>query len=409
MLLSYDEAIRIIREQGGTRHLTPERVGVADIAGRIAAIDVKAAVDNQPFDNSAMDGFALRVADLQGASATHPVALSVAGHIAAGDLRRFEAPAGGQCYEIMTGAPVPPDCNAVVPVEKVARDADGRILFTDAPGIGENIRYAGSDFKKGDIIVRSGDALSIGHILALATLGIGHVDVVRRVRVALVSTGQEVIDSFDTPLQYGQIYNSTRPYLNGAIKAAGMELLSCDSVKDDRDDLRKTLALMIDRGVDIILSTGAVSAGAHDFVPSVLEDMGAKIFFHKVAIRPGKPVLFAQFPDGGPFYCGLPGNPAASATGMQFFVRPLVRAMQNLPAITPSYARMKGSYHKGDLPLRFFMQARQSIDAQGQCLIEIPQKQQSFMVGPFSQSNVWAVIPEDVSVLTDGDLVAYYS
>ncbi len=308
----------------------------------------------------------------------------------------------------MTGAPVPPGCDAVVPVEKTTRDQAGRILFHGVPAVGGNIRYAGSDFKKGDLIVSNGDILSVGHILALATLGIGHVDVVRRARVGLISTGQEIIDSFETPLQYGQIYNSTKPYLKGVIKVAGMELVSCDSVQDDRDHLKKTLALMIDRGVDIILSTGAVSAGTHDFVPSVLEDMGAKIFFHKVAIRPGKPVLFAQFPGGGPFYCGLPGNPAASAAGMQFFVRPLVRAMQDLPAVAPLYAMMKGLYRKGDLPLRFFMQGRQSIDSQGKCLIEIPQKQQSFMVSPFAESNVWAVIPEDVSVLKDGDLVAYY-
>lgn len=407
-MISYNEALRIILQQGGEYNLDHERIEVSDIAGRTAAMDIRAPVDNQPFDNSAMDGFAVKVAALQGASADHPVALFVEEHIAAGELERFSAPADGKCHEIMTGAPVPPGCDAVVPVEKIMRDQTGRILFHGVPVVGDNIRYAGSDFKKGDLIVGNGDILSVGHILALATLGIGHVHVVRRPRVGLISTGQEVIDSFDVPLQYGQIYNSTKPYLQAAIKAAGMELVSCDSVRDNRDHLRKTLAMLVGQGVDIILSTGAVSAGTHDFVPSVLEEMGAKIFFHKVAIRPGKPVLFAQFPGGGPFYCGLPGNPAASASGLQFFVRPLARAMQGLPPVSPAYARIKGCYRKGDIPLRFFMQARQSINAQGQCLIEVPQKQQSFMVGPFAESNVWAVIPEDVSILNDGDIVAYY-
>lgn len=407
-MISYSEALQIILQQGGQRNLAHEEIDVADITGRICAIETKAQVDNQPFDNSAMDGFAVKVSALQGASVDHPVVLAVEEHIAAGELRRFGAPAEGQCYEIMTGAPVPPGCEAVVPVEKTTRDQSGRVLFHSVPAAGENIRYVGSDFKKGDVIVRSGDVLSTGHILALATLGIGHVNVVRRARVSLISTGQEVIDSFDVPLKYGQIYNSTKPYLKAAIQSAGMELVSCHSVQDDRDHLRKTLAMLLGQGVDIILSTGAVSAGTHDFVPSLLEEMGAKIFFHKVAIRPGKPVLFAQFPGGGPFYCGLPGNPAASAAGLQFFVRPLVRAMQGLPPVSPSYAIMKGCYRKGDIPLRFFMQARQSIDVKGQCIIEIPQKQQSFMVGPFAQSNVWAVIPEDVSILNDGDLVVYY-
>lgn len=407
-MISYNEALKIILREASKKSLNREKIDISDINGRICIADIQAAVDNQPFDNSAMDGFAMKAAELQNASLDNPVAFSVAGHIAAGELRRFEAPETGQCYEIMTGAPLPPGCDAVVPVEKTERDDCGRVVFRDVPAVGDNIRYAGSDYRKGDVVVRKGDSLSTGHILALATLGVGHVDVVRKAKVALISTGQEIIDSFETPLQYGQIYNSTKPYLKGAVAALGMEVVVSDTVQDDPDSFRKKLAVLLDQGVDICLSTGAVSAGAHDFVPAVLKDMGAEIFFHKVAMRPGKPVLFARFPDGGPFYVGLPGNPAATAAGLRFFVAPLLQAIQSLPPEVPQFAVLKNDYRKGDLPLRFFMRAKCGHNAQGVREIEIPQKQSSFMVSPFAGSNAWAVIPESVSALNKGDLVEFY-
>ncbi|MFN3826762.1 MAG: molybdopterin molybdotransferase MoeA [Micavibrio sp.] len=407
-MISYSEALKIILQEAGRQPLHEERVDVSKINGRISAADIQAAVDNQPFDNSAMDGFAMKVADLQSASPDNSVALGVAGHIAAGELRRFDAPAAGQCYEIMTGAPLPPGCDAVVPVEKTERDNSGHVLFREAPVGGDNIRYAGSDFRKGDVVIRKGEALSTGHILALATIGIGHVDVVRKAKVALISTGQEIIDSFDVPLQYGQIYNSTKPYLKSAIAALGMEVAASDTVQDNPDSLRQKLTALLDQGIDICLSTGAVSAGAHDFVPAVLKDMGAEIFFHKVAMRPGKPVLFARFQDDGPFYVGLPGNPAATAAGLRFFVAPLLRAIQGLSPEAPQFAVLKNDYRKGDLPLRFFMRAKFGHNAQGLREIEIPQKQLSFMVSPFVGTNAWAIIPENVSLLKAGDLVEFY-
>lgn len=407
-MISYNEALKIILREAGKQLLKEEKVDISEINGRICAADIQAAVDNQPFDNSAMDGFAMKAADLHNASPDNLIALSVTGHIAAGESRCFEAPATGECYEIMTGAPLPPGCNAVVPVEKTERDYSGCVFFRDVPAVGDNIRYAGLDFKKGDVVVRKGDPLSAGHILALATLGIGHVDVVRKAKVALISTGQEIIDSFDVPLQYGQIYNSTKPYLKSAVAALGMEVAASDTVQDDPNSFRKKLTILLDQGIDICLSTGAVSAGVHDFVPAVLKDMGAEIFFHKVAMRPGKPVLFAKFPSGGLFYVGLPGNPAATAAGLRFFVAPLLQAIQSLPPEAAQFAILKNDYHKGALPLRFFMRAKCSHNAQGVREIDIPQKQQSFMVSPFTGSNAWAVIPENVSALKKGDLVEFY-
>lgn len=404
-MISYEDALNIIRKSGVKRLLRDEIVPVTEIAGRICAADIRAAIANQPFDNSAMDGFALKAAELHSATNDNPATLDVVGHIAAGDLRRFSAPDAGQCYEIMTGAPVPPGCDAVIPVEKTEKNAQGKILFRAGAKVDENIRRAGSDFKPGAIVLKSGTVLEPAHVLALATLGIGQVDVVCRAKIALVSTGREIVDTFDTPLAYGQIYNSTKPYLIAAMTQPGMMVEDAGTVRDDPAGFRKKLETLVTKGIDLCLSTGAVSAGVHDFVPSVLKDMGAEIFFHKVAMRPGKPVLFAKFPGEGPFYVGLPGNPAATAAGLRFFVMPLLRAMQGLPPESLQYAVLKNDYIKGEMPLRFFMRAKCNRNARGVCEADIPQRQQSFMVSPFADSNAWAVIPEDVSQLKAGDLV----
>lgn len=407
-MISYDNAKKILGTEGQKRLLGLENIAVTDISGRICAADLKAVIANQPFDNAAMDGFAVRVDALENAANDHPVALSVAAHIAAGELRRFRAPDAGQCYEIMTGAPLPPGCDGVVPVEKSEKSATGEILFRARAELGENIRRAGADYKTGDMVIEKNMGLESAHVLALATLGIGQVDVVRKATVALISTGHEVVDSFEVPLQYGQIYNSTKPYMVAAMRDMGMVVQSTDTVGDDPAGFKAKLTALIEQGIDLCVSTGAVSAGVHDFVPSVLREMGAEIFFHKAAIRPGKPVLFAKFPGDGPFYFGLPGNPAATAAGLRFFVYPLLRAMQGLSPEQPHYAVLKNDYNKGSLPLRFFMRARRNYNAQGVCEVDIPQRQQSFMVSPFAESNIWAVIPEQISEMKAGQLVEIY-
>jgi molybdopterin molybdotransferase len=405
-MISYSDARKIIAAAGAERPLQAETVALGGIAGRVCAADVSAPVANQPFDNSAMDGFALNVEDLALAANDNPVTLEMAGHIAAGDPARFAPPPRGQCYEIMTGAPLPPGCDAVVPVEKTEKEAGGKIRFRAMPGKGDNIRRAGEDFAAGDVAIEKGRLLDAGHALALATLGIGAIPVLRRPRVALVSTGREIVDDLGAKLGPGQIYNSTGPYLKLALAALGAEVECHGSVPDDAQAFRDRLSRMAESGADICLSTGAVSAGVHDFVPSALKDMGAELLFHKTAIKPGKPILFARFP-GGPLFVGLPGNPASSAAGTRFFIHPLLRAMRGLPPEAPRHAVVKGDYKGAESNLRLFLRGALSVSEKAVREIEIPARQQSFRVRPFAETNAWAVIPEGKAVKA-GDLIEVY-
>jgi len=405
-MISYDEAIGIVQEQAAKCRLAVEDIPLSGVSGRLCAEDIKAPSSNQPFDNSAMDGFALHAEDLEYAVNDNPVALEMAAHIAAGDGRAFGALARGQCYEIMTGAPLPPGCDAVVPVEKTSRDG-ARVIFRETVKKNENIRRAGEDFKVGDTVLDRGRVLDAGHILALATLGIGRARVFKRPSVALISTGREVVDDLSASLAPGQIYNSTKPYLEAALVEAGVELHSYGTVMDDPADFKKKIQCMIDNKIDIGVSTGAVSAGVHDFVPSVLKEMGAEILFHKVSIRPGKPLLFAQLP-GGALFFGLPGNPVASAAGLRFFVQPALRAMHGLPPEEVQYAFLAEPYKKKH-PLRHFARARVSFGKDFALHVNIPQRQQSFMVRQFTNSNAWAVIPEEAECLAVGEKIQVFS
>jgi molybdopterin molybdotransferase len=405
-MISYAEALAIIR--ANKTLLGTEAISLAEIVGRICAEKITAPIANQPFDNSAMDGFALKTEEIVGATHDSPVALAMIGHIAAGGTPATSVPERGQCYEIMTGAPLPPGCDTVVPVEKTEKDKNGSILFRSVAKKGDNIRRAGADFAVGDAVLAPGAVLHAGHVLALATLGIGKLKVVCRPKVAVVSTGLEVVDNLGAALEGGQIYNSTGPYLHSVLPRMGMDPVALGTVADDAALYKEKLLAAARNGCEIILSTGAVSAGVHDFVPAVLKDIGAEIFFHKVAIRPGKPVLFAKFPHGGPFFFGLPGNPVSTAVGLRFFVCPLLRAMQSLSPEPPLYGVLAEDYSKKAAELRFFLRARLDNNAKGENVVEIIRDQQSFKVSPFVLSDTWVMIPEHISQFKQGDIVEIY-
>lgn len=407
-MISYNEAIAIILEQGKASLLDAETISLSAISGRICAEDIHAPIANQPFDNSAMDGFALMAGELDGAAHDNPVVLVMAGHLAAGDGTVVSAPLRGQCYEIMTGAPLPPGCDAVVPVERTERDKNGRVLFRAPARMGENIRRAASDFAIGDKVLESGAVMQSGHVLSLATLGIGAVQVVRKPTISLISTGLEVVDNLEASLGSGQIYNSTGPYLTAISSELGLEQVAGVSVGDDAALYKASLLEAAKSGCDLVLSTGAVSAGVHDFVPTVLQEMGAKIFFHKLAIRPGKPLLFAKLPNGGPFIFGLPGNPVSTAVGLRFFVLPLLRAMRGLPIEEPKYAMLAEDYKQNKAGLRLFLRGMLICGEDGVNRVSIIPKQQSFMVSPFVKSDVWVMIPENSARVECGKCVSIY-
>jgi molybdopterin molybdotransferase len=274
--------------------------------GRVLVKALHAPVAMPLFDNSAMDGFALRCSDLDGVGS-----LPIAGTVAAGDNPGPLPP--GAALRIYTGAPMPAGADAVVMVER-CREADGRVAFDTAPRPGDNIRRAGSDQALGEVLIAAHTRLAPHHVGLLAANGIGQVAVVRRPRVAVFSTGDELRDGAVGP---GQIPDANRPTLIALCRQAGAEVTDLGILPDDRDATRTALAGLGD-GYDLIVTSGAVSMGGRDHVRDALIDAGGQVNGWRVAVKPGKPVVFGRIGDA--VFTGLPGNPFAVYVGFHLFV-----------------------------------------------------------------------------------------
>ena len=396
-MISYEEALKIITGQAGVPKV--QQVPLMQALGKIAAEDVTSPMQVPSFRNSAMDGFAVCVSRLASASKQSPVTLKIQAAIAAGDVAST-----GQtetAAQIMTGAIVPEPYDAIVPVELVTASGD-TVTFTRPARTGDHVRLPGEDVTKGQSVLRHGAAITPETIMLLSSLGIMEVATNHSPKLHILSTGNEITDDYAVPLQGAQIYNSNAPYLLTAAKQQGLEAQYEGIVRDDPALFEGKIAAIKEPA--IIISTGAVSKGVWDFIPESLKNMGATIHFHRVNIRPGKPVLFASLPNGS-FYFGLPGNPISAAIGFTFFVIPLVRALQGLPDAPPLIATLENSFtKKGDF--RQFLKASVWIDETGCLRAQISDGQESFKISPMAANNAWVVLEEGKTSVKAGDRVS---
>ncbi len=407
-MIGYEQAIDIIKSTAQT--LPAERLPLAEAAGAVAAADVPSPGPVPPFDNSAMDGFAVRSADTRGAGDDDPLQLRVVGMVTAGEAGSSAAAAPGTAWEIMTGAPVPAGYDGVIPVEQVQveRDPTGKpvaIWLRQEVAAGRNLRSAGEDFAQGDLVLQAGQPINASRIMGLAATGINAVPARRPVRMAAITTGNELTDT-GAQLQPGKIHDSNGPYLAAAISSVGAVSAGLYRTGDEADALIDRIR-SLEGDTDIILTTGGVSAGRMDFVPRALEELGADILFHRVAIRPGKPVLFARLPDGRLVF-GLPGNPIAVATGLRFFVVPAVRCLQGQAAEEFPTAVLDAEHHK-KAGLTFFAKAHARTDEQGVLRATILPGQESFKIQPLLRANCWVIGPAAADTLPAGSTVAVAS
>ncbi|HEX5556296.1 MAG TPA: gephyrin-like molybdotransferase Glp [Gaiellales bacterium] len=314
-LLRPAEGLRLILAQAPA--LDVEEVAVsADLAGRVLAADVRAAVSLPPFDTSAMDGYTVRAADL-GAGGV-PIAF----RLGAGDRPRPLPP--GAAAGIATGAPLPDGADAVVPVEH-AREEEG-LLLAEPPAVGAHIRERGGDVREGDVVGAAGTLLTPALLAAISATGVGTVTVSRRPRLAALATGSELV-RVGRPLEPGQIYESNLTSIVAQARGAGAEVVAAATVADDRDATREAFARAI-AAADVVVSSGGVSVGPHDHVKPVMAALGVREVFWRLAHKPGKPLWFGVAEDGTLVF-GLPGNPVSSLVCFELFLRPALAAMQH--------------------------------------------------------------------------------
>jgi molybdopterin molybdotransferase len=323
-VLSVEEARRRVLD--AVRVLEPIDLPVADAAG-FALVEDQVAPHALPrFDNSAMDGYAVRAADTSGAAESSPVELSVIGEVQAGRPPGHEVEPGTS-VRIMTGAAVPRGADGIVPVEHTS-ESDGVVSVNEPTSPGRHVRPAGDDIEAGAVAVRKGTELGPGELALLASLGLSPIAVVRRPRVAILVTGDELVDP-EADVAPGRIRDSNTVALRALVTEAGAEIAGSERVPDDRGatlDAFKGAAA----GSDLVISSGGVAVGKYDFVKDVVEELG-HIDLWRVAMQPGKPVVLGAIGDT-PFM-GLPGNPVSIHVGFEQFVRPAIRKMRGCSSL----------------------------------------------------------------------------
>ncbi len=402
-MISYSRALALIDET--VTPLDPEPRSLSQLGGAATAAAITSRLDVPPFANAAMDGFALRASDTRGAGPDQPLLLDVAGVLAAGD-RPGEPPPAGTAVEIMTGAPMPRECDAVIPIERVTTDPDDAggvrsIRVTEAVEPGRNVRDAGEDFRVEQTVLGDGRLIEPHGIMALATTGADRATCRAPPRIAVITTGSELADS-GMPTGVGMIRDSNGPYLDAFIEHIGANRSVRLHVPDRPADLDAAIEQGC-TGADVLLTTGGVSAGRYDLIPDAIVRAGGEVLFHKVAIRPGKPLLFARMADGTLMF-GLPGNPIAAAVGLRFFVVPALRRLQGLPA-EQHHAAVTEERIRKRAQLCFFGKARARVDDEGRVRVRLRPGQESFKIRPLTESNCWAIVPAGPAVVESGQVI----
>ncbi|MCO5992872.1 molybdotransferase-like divisome protein Glp [Actinoallomurus rhizosphaericola] len=386
---------------GSVRELPPLELALPESLGGVLAEPVTAPVDLPPFDNSAMDGYAVLAADVAAASETSPVSLSVVGDIAAGDQGAYDI-TPGRCARIMTGAPLPGGADAIVPVEWTDGGA-AKVTIRRPATPGHYIRRAGEDVTAGQTVLPAGTRLGAAQVGMLAAVGRARVLVRPRPRVAVLSTGSELVEP-GSPVGPGQIWDSNSFALTAAVTEAGGVGFRVGSVGDDPREVLATIQEQL-ASADVIITSGGVSMGAYDVVKEVLSGLGT-MRFEKVAMRPGKPQGFGLLDDRVPVFT-LPGNPVSAFVSFQVFVRPALRALQGLPPAPPRTVRapLRVPIDSSPEGLRHYLRANLGEDEGGDPWVAPAEAQGSHQVFALSSSNALIVVPEDVTSLQAGQTV----
>lgn len=406
--ISLDEALAIVRTVAANRRLGSESLALLRAHGRMLASGLQAVVDQPGFDNSAMDGFALRHADLASEGET---TLTLVGEQFAGRALDLEV-APGTCLRITTGAPMPRGADTVVIKENTRIDGD-RVEILPPAKAGQHVRRAGEDVRVGDALLAAGQVLTPSRIALAAGQGMDRLDVVRRPTVAVFTTGDELIEP-GLPLQPGQLYNSNRELLMGLLRADGFEPVAWPTLPDDPDAVENALR-HAGHAFDVVLTCGGVSAGEKDHLPDLFRRAG-DIHFWKVRMKPGMPLLFAgsrpaQAGDDGRgglgdalFLC-LPGNPVSVLATYLALGRVLLDGLQGRAEARPRLrARLLAPWRKTHERLEF-LRGRLSVDENGQCRVSPNPADGSHRMRAAADSDALIVLAEGPLELQAGDVV----
>lgn len=398
MLLTFEQAKKALLEAASLNHqpLT-EKVTLLAALDRVTAEPVISPINVPSFNNSAMDGYAVRLSDIN-QSKLLPLATTI---FAGDDISNLNWPIG-TCIRIMTGAPVPDEAEAVVMQEQTESTATG-IKFPYEIKSGSNIRYIGEDSKQGSVVVDKGTRLTIATLSNLATLGIAELTVFSKLKVAIFSTGDELSDIVNPLTNNSAIYDSNRFTLKLLLTQLNCQIIDLGIIADDPNLIKQSLETA-SKLADLVITSGGVSVGDADYTKTALAELG-EINFWKIAIKPGKPFAFGKIGDA--LFCGLPGNPVSTLVTFYQLVQPLIVALsgQNLINDTLSFKVKTATNLRKSVGRLDFQRGRLQINSDGELEVVSTGQQGSHLTKSFNHANCFIVLEQDRGNVAQGELV----
>ena len=407
MMLNYKQSISILNKNKIL--IKNEKILSEMSLGRVCSENIYSKVNYPSANNSAFDGFAIRSSDTNETSRRKEIKFKVLKVLAAGDKPKVKYKKFS-CIEIMTGAVIPKPFDTIIPVEsaKIIKSKKNRFLLISKKIKKKmHIRFIGSDFMKKQLIISKGEIISPSHILAFKTLGIKNILVKKKPNILFFSTGNEISEKID--IANWMVRNSNTYYLRSLSKNFLFNYYEGGLVKDNNEKkFYKILKKKLKSNFDIIITSGAVSAGKFDFIPKVIKKFKTKAYFKGVTIRPGKPILFAKFKSNNKSFFGFPGNPISSAACFRFFLYPYLLKILEAKREKPFRAVLKNSFVKKKNFTRF-IKAKLTLNKKNNLEVEILKGQESFKINPFVKSNVWVVLKYGKVNFKKGELIECYN
>ena len=401
---SYNQALKILKKSKII--LKNEYIETSKSLNRVSVENVYSNSNYPISDNSSFDGFIIKSIDTKNLKKKGKL-FRILGTIAAGSKPKSYKTKKFQTYQIMTGGLLPKGFDTVIPIEQIIfhpNKKKPRFIFINKKiKKYQNVRFKGSDYKKKDLLLKKGTIIQSNHILALKTLGIKKIKVKKTPNILFFSTGNEISDQENIP--NWKVRNSNSHYVNSMNKSFLFNFKYGGILKDKDETLfSRKIKKILNSKIDIVITSGAVSVGKFDYVPSIIRRFNLSNYFKSVEIRPGKPILFAKFRGKQKAIFGLPGNPISTAACLRFFVYPYLRQSLGVEVEKTIKASLKNNFVK---KLRFtrFAKSKIYVTKNGQLEVEILKGQESFRIQSFVKSNIWTLLPSGKSKFKKGDTV----
>tara|TARA_Y100000588_G_scaffold130352_1_gene142800 strand:+ start:159 stop:1382 length:1224 start_codon:yes stop_codon:yes gene_type:complete len=402
-MISYNKALEILKKN--KINIKTEIILSKNSLNRIAAKNINSPNNYPAANNTAFDGFAVNSKETKNIRKFKIIKV-----IAAGDNPKIKKVPKFSAIEVMTGAVIQKPFDTVIPTENIKyfpnKENANYIIITNKIKKNNHIRFKGSDYRKGERVISKGQIIQPNHILALKTLGIEKILVKKKPKIVFYSTGNEISNSSKVPSW--KVRNSNSYYLKSFLKNFPVKFKEKRVLRDnDQAKFKKEINHNLTSNIDIVVTSGAVSVGKFDFVPKIITQFKLKNFFKGVAIRPGKPIMFANFKNNMVFF-GLPGNPISSAACFRFFVLPFLYSSMGSTEDMPIVAKIKSNFLKKKNFTRF-IKGKLSFSNEGKVEFKVLKGQESFRINSFTKSNAWGLFPSGKTLFKKGDYIKCYT